>query len=104
MFSSKAVPKSNIFIFDVFGEYHNALSGFGSINYKSYTTDVKDTENELLRIPVHLLGIEDLALLLEIENFTQIPIIEKMLRVVTIFSKDVARSSFLISLPLCFSL
>ena len=88
IFSSNLVPKSNIFIFDIFGEYHSALAGFGTINYKSYTTDVKDTENELLKIPVHLLGIEDLCLLLEIENFTQIPIIEKMLRVVTIFSKD----------------
>ena len=88
IFSSNKKPKSNIFIFDVFGEYHHALAGFNGINYKSYTTDRSDTENELLKIPVHLLGIEDLALLLEAENFTQLPIIEKMLRVVTIFSKD----------------
>ena len=88
IFSSNKTPKSNIFIFDIFGEYHNALAGYPGINYKSYTTDIRDTESELIKIPVHLLGIEDLALLLEANNFTQLPIIEKMLRVVSIFSKD----------------
>ena len=88
IFSTNLKPKSNIFIFDVFGEYENALAGFNGINYKSYTTDFKDQKNELIKIPVHLLNIEDLALLLQAENFTQLPIIEKMLRVVTIFSKS----------------
>ena len=88
IFSTNVRPKSNIFIFDVFGEYHNALAGYNGINYKSYTTDRSDTTNELIRIPIYLLDIEDLALLLEAENFTQLPIIEKMLRVVTIFSKS----------------
>lgn len=88
IFSSKIRPKSNIFIFDVFGEYENALSGFNGLDYKSYTTNINDNNSELIKIPIHLLGIEDLALLLEAENFTQLPIIEKMLRVVTIFSKD----------------
>ena len=88
IFSTNIKPKSNIFIFDVFGEYHNALAGYNGIKYKSYTTDRNDTTNELVRIPIYLLDIEDLALLLEAENFTQLPIIEKMLRVVTIFSKS----------------
>ena len=88
IFLGPVKPKSNIFIFDVFGEYHNALAGIDGVNYKSYTTDPLDTENEKIKIPIHLLGIEDLALLLEAENFTQLPIIEKMLRVVTIYSKD----------------
>ena len=87
IFSSKLKPKTNIFIFDVFGEYHNALASFGNINYKSYTTDRSDKNSELIKIPIWLLGIEDLALLLQAENYTQLPIIEKMLRVVTIFSK-----------------
>lgn len=88
IFSTKIRPNSSIFIFDVFGEYENALSGFNGINYKSYTTDLKDQKSEIIKIPVHLLNIEDLALLLQAENFTQLPIIEKMLRVVTIFSKS----------------
>ncbi|MBQ9024027.1 MAG: ATP-binding protein [Bacilli bacterium] len=87
IFSTNIRPKSNMFIFDVFGEYENALAGFNGINYKSYTTDLKDQKNEIIKIPVHLLNIEDLALLLQAENFTQLPIIEKMLRVVTIFNK-----------------
>ncbi len=88
IFSSKLKPKTNIFIFDVFGEYHTALSGFSNINYKSYTTDRKDKINDLIKIPIWLLDSEDLALLLEAENFMQLPIIDKMLRVVTIFSKE----------------
>ena len=88
IFSSNLRPKSNIFIFDVFGEYENALAGFNGINYKSYTTDFKDEKNERIKIPIYLLNTEDLALLLQAENFTQLPIIEKMLRVVTIFSKS----------------
>ena len=88
IFANAKKPKTNIFIFDVFGEYHSALSGYSNIKYKSYTTNINDKENDLIRIPIWLLGIEDLALLLEAENFTQLPIIEKMLRVVTIFSKE----------------
>ena len=34
-----STPKTNIFIFDVFGEYHTALKGINNISYKSYTTD-----------------------------------------------------------------
>ena len=87
IFSTGVRPKSNIFIFDIFGEYESALSGFNGLNYKSYTTNFNDKSSELIRIPIYLLGIEDLAILLQAENFTQLPIIEKMLRVVTIFSK-----------------
>lgn len=88
IFSNKIKPKTNIFIFDVFGEYHNALANYGIINYKSYTTDRSDKPSELIKIPIWLLNVEDLALLLEIENYIQLSIIEKMLRVVTIFSKE----------------
>ena len=88
IFLGPVKPKTNIFIFDVFGEYQNALSGIEGVNYKSYTTALDDNVNEHIRIPIHLLDIEDLALLLEAETFLQLPIIEKMLRVVTIYSKD----------------
>lgn len=81
-------PKTNIFIFDVFGEYHTALNNVANINYKSYTTDINDNVNELLNIPIWLLGADDLALLLEAESYVQIPIIEKMLKIVTLYSMD----------------
>ena len=94
IFSSSISPKTNIFIFDVFGEYNNALFNFPNINFKSYTTDIKDKNSSLIKIPIYHLGIEDLALLLEAENVSQLPIIEKMLRVVTIFSmKDENKES-----------
>ena len=86
IFSNQIKPKTNIFIFDVFGEYNNALSNYNGLKFTSYTTNINDKTSSLVKIPIWLLGIEDLALLLEIESYTQLPIIEKMLRVVTIFS------------------
>ena len=41
-------PKTNIFIFDVFGEYHTALNNVNNISYKSYTTDINDVDKSLL--------------------------------------------------------
>lgn len=81
-------PKTNIFLFDVFGEYHTALNNVNNISYKSYTTDKEDTSSEPVRIPIWLLDADDMALLLEAENYVQIPIIEKMLRIVTIYSME----------------
>ncbi len=84
-------PKTNIFIFDVFGEYHTALNNVNNISYKSYTTDINDVDNNknyLVKIPIWLLDADDMALLLEAESYVQIPIIEKMLRIVTIYSMD----------------
>ena len=84
--------KSNIFIFDAYGEYHTAFKTINEknpfINFKSYTTNTNDTENELLRIPVWLLGVDDIALLLGATNHTQLPIIEKMLKLVGVFTQD----------------
>ncbi len=81
-------PKTNIFIFDVFGEYHTALKNVNNIRYKSYTTDKEDKENELVKIPIWLLDADDMALLLESESYVQIPIIEKMLKIVTVYSMN----------------
>lgn len=83
-----STPKTNIFIFDVFGEYHTALKGINNISYKSYTTDKESEETNLVQIPIWLLDADDMALLLEAESYVQIPIIEKMLRIVTIYSMD----------------
>ena len=89
---------SNIFFFDAFGEYTNAFSHFNQVNsklnYKVYTTNVADTQNEIIRIPLWLLDVDDLALLLDVTTPQQLPIIEKTLELVPILtgnSEDVIR-------------
>ena len=90
---TKIVPfKSNFFIFDAYGEYHNAFSSIDKYNpnyhFKYYTTNLSDTDGTILRIPLWLLGIDDMALLLQADSHSQIPIIERMLKLVSIFSES----------------
>ena len=87
--SSKYLPvNASIFVFDAYGEYKNAFSflhDFNSqLNYKSYTTNVQSADNELLRIPLWLLDVDDIALLLNANEPSQLPIIEKALKLVPI--------------------
>ena len=84
--------RSSIFIFDAYGEYHSAFKQFNDdrpeINFKAYTTDIKSKDSELLRIPVWLLGVDDIALLLGATNHNQLPIIEKALKLVSVFGRE----------------
>lgn len=79
-----SVPKkANIFVFDAYGEYHNALKNLSdgqNTNFKVYTTKIskfEDVNMELLKIPPWLLDVDDYALLLEATKPSQLPIIEK---------------------------
>lgn len=84
--------KSNIFIFDAYGEYHTAFQELSKVNpnynFKFYTTNEVKDPNLQLRIPLWLLGVDDMALLLGAESHSQLPIIERMLKLVAIFSGD----------------
>ena len=89
----KLLPfRSNFFIFDAYGEYHNALQNINQINpnlnFKIYTTNIHQTDGEILSIPLWLLDIDDMALLLRAERHSQLTIIERMLKLVTIFASD----------------
>ena len=79
---------ANIFIFDAYGEYTNAFSRISEIspvlNYKTYTTNSLYPDGEILRIPLWLLGIDDIALLLDASEPAQLSIIEKALKLVPI--------------------
>lgn len=88
-YNQNEVPKNAcVIIFDAYGEYENALAiPNNRVFYKKYTTDVTNKEN-LIKIPLWLLNIDDYALLLDVDDVTQIPIIEKALRLVTVFSGD----------------
>lgn len=89
----KLLPfKSNFFIFDAYGEYHNALRDVSRINpnlnFKFYTTNVNQTDGQILNLPVWLLDIDDMALLLRSETHSQITIIERMLKLANIFALE----------------
>jgi uncharacterized protein len=83
---------ANIFLFDVYGEYHNAFSNIkdtvGNSLFKTYTTNLKFPDTEVLKIPLWLLGVDDVALLLGADNHIQLAIIEKALRLVSVFAKE----------------
>lgn len=89
----KLLPfKSNFFMFDAYGEYHNALQGINKINpnlnFKFYTTNVNQTDGQILNIPIWLLDIDDMALLLRAETHSQLTIIERMLKLANIFATN----------------
>ena len=92
LFLRNSMPplNANIMFFDAFGEYTNAFSKLhdtnNNINYKVYTTNINSGKHELIRIPVWLLDVDDLALLLDVTTPAQLPIIEKTLKLVPILT------------------
>ena len=92
-YRQKYVPiNSNIVLFDVYGEYKPALDRINQTKYcrcKHITTDVRDTVNaDIVKIPPYYLEVDDLALLLNVDTPSQIPIIEKALKLVYLFTED----------------
>ncbi len=83
---------ANIFIFDAYGEYTHAFSNINEVskalNYKVYTTNVLNPDGELLKIPLWLLGVDDIALLLDASETAQLSIIEKALKLVPILKNS----------------
>lgn len=67
-YNTKMPVNAHMVIFDVYGEYHTALSKINTlpnINVKYYTTrtDVDEAETEIVTIPAYFLEVDDLALL-----------------------------------------
>ena len=80
------IPKNaHIVLFDVYGEYNDAFKNANDIpnlGYKSYNMD----ENyNTINVPAYFLDIDDLALLLNVKSASQLPILEKTLKLVYIF-------------------
>lgn len=84
--------RSSIFIFDAYGEYHSAFKDIDKkvpeLNFKNYTTNTNLSESDLVRIPLWLLDTDDIAILLGADKAGQLPIIEKALKLVTVFAQD----------------
>ena len=91
-YKSDADPvNATFFIIDAYGEYKSAFSQIDYVNkdlvYKNYTTDLNSSD-EVLQIPLWLLSLDDICILLEVNDRSQIPIIEKALKLVSIFKKE----------------
>ena len=86
MFSDRRLNpyKANLFILDSSGEYYNAFNNLNminnSFNYRFISTNEVEGIGEKLRLPVYLLNKDDLALLLQCTTHSQLPIIERMLK------------------------
>lgn len=91
--ASQSIPfRTNLFLFDAYGEYQPAFNEIGrnnpNLNYKVITTDLNSTEYTHLCLPFWLLGVDDIALLLNVNDENQIPIIEKALKLVGYFTRS----------------
>lgn len=83
---------SNIFIFNNTSEYDAAFRDINKLNsnfnYKLYTTDKEDPSGNPIKIPLWIMEVDDYANILDITDYFQINIIEKMLCFVSIFAKN----------------
>jgi len=83
---------ANIFIFDAYGEYKTAFSQLNKLNpnysYKFITTNVQEPTDYEMKIPFHLLTLDDLIVMLQADKHSQIPILERALKLTRIFSKN----------------
>ena len=90
--TDKLPTNSNIFIFNNTSEYDSALRNIHQINskynYKLYTTDKTDSLGNRIRIPLWIMDVDDYANVLDVTEYGQINIIEKMLNLVSIFARD----------------
>lgn len=85
--------KSTFLIFDSSSEYYTAFSNINTINpnynYRFVTTNSKSPyPGETLSIPLWLLNVEDISLLLDVNSYTQISILEKSLKLARIFAES----------------
>ena len=51
-----------------------------NMGFKSYTTEISNIDNNLINIPAYFLGVDDLALLLDVDDPTLLPVLENTLR------------------------
>lgn len=93
------ISNSNIFIFDSFGEYKRAFNSINHTNskykYKFITTNKESDDEFDLYVPLNLLTVDDVALLLQATEHTQLPIIENTIKLAKIFAEESNESNLL---------
>lgn len=81
-------PKNSHFvIFDAYGEYTHAFDGL-DVNTKVYTAVKESTLDLGLILPPNFLEVDDLAILLGVTETDQLPVLEKTLKLVYIFTSN----------------
>ena len=91
-YNDEGMPvNSHFVIFDIFGEYRSALEGINNLpnmGFKSYTTQISAIDNNLINIAAYFLGVDDLALLLDVDDPTLLPVLENTLRLTYILTSE----------------
>lgn len=84
---------SHIVLFDAYGEYSDTFKDMNKIGlgFKKFTTKVINSDEEILKIPPYFLTTDDLAILLSVNDSDQIPVLEKTLKLVYIFTSTDAK-------------
>ena len=81
---------SNIFIFNNTDEYDSAFRSINNynvnFNYKMYS--VNGSSDYPVKLPLWLLTVDDYANLLDVTDYSQLAVIEKMLSLVSVFARD----------------
>ena len=81
-------PKNSHFvIFDAYGEYTHAFDGL-DVKTKVYTAVKESTLDLGLILPPNFLEVDDLAILLGVTETDQLPVLEKTLKLVYIFTSN----------------
>lgn len=88
--SNRELPvNAHIILFDAYGEYiktFEALNVTPNLGFKKYTTLIQSNSEELLNLPVNFLNVDDLAILLSVTDADLIPVLEKTLKLVYVFT------------------
>ena len=87
--NSRIPQNAHIVLFDAYGEYNQAFNGLNNINglnFKKFTTEFNESENQILQIPTFLLDEDDYTLLLNADCNSQMHVIKKALKLVYIFN------------------
>jgi hypothetical protein len=89
-YDARRLPlNTNIFLFDAYGEYQQAFNNISQVNnnlnYRVFTTNLRENNYEKVFIPFWFLTVDDLCLLLDVDDARQIPIVEKALKLVAYF-------------------
>ena len=88
--SDKIPFNSNIFIFNNTDEYDNAFKSISdfNINYNYKMYSINGESGYRINLPLWLLTVDDYANLLDVTDYSQLAVIEKMLSLVSTFAKN----------------
>ena len=93
IFSNPEMPvnNANLVFFDAYGEYKNAFRNINQLNanynYKFITTNKQEPTDENLQMPIYLLTLDDIALMLNATEHSQITLLERAMKLVRVFAR-----------------